>query len=110
MATVRGVVNFRVKPGRYAELFKGIKAVKTVIEKIGAKVIVNRQQVGPEVGNIFVVVAYSDYAEYAKVASHPELSALIDAMRNNPDPAWEGITVTLNEEVEISNSESRPSD
>ena len=35
MATVRGVVNFRVKPGRYDDLFKGIKAVKTVIEKIG---------------------------------------------------------------------------
>jgi hypothetical protein len=57
--------------------------------------------VGPEVGNIFVVVAYSDYAAYAKVASNPEFSELINAMRNNPDPAWEGITVTLNEEVEI---------
>ena len=101
MATVRGVVNFRVKPGRYAELFEGIKAVKKVIEKLGATVIVNRQQIGPEVGNVFVVVAYSDYAAYAKVASHPEFSGLIEAMRNNHNPAWESITTTLNEEVEI---------
>ena len=51
--------------------------------------------------NIFVVIAYADYAAYAKATSHPELSALVDAARNNPDPAWEGITITLNEEVEI---------
>jgi hypothetical protein len=101
MATVRGVVNFRVKPGRYTELFNGVKAVKAVVEKLGAKMIVNRQQIGPEVGNIFVVVAYPDYATYAKVAADPEFAGLIDSMRNNRDPAWEGITVTLNEEVEI---------
>ena len=101
MATVRVVLNFRVKPGRYTDLFEGIKAVKKVIEKLGASLIVNRQAVGPETGNIFVVIAYADYAAYAKATSHPELSALVDAARNNPDPAWEGITITLNEEVEI---------
>ena len=101
MATVRGVVNFRVKPGRYTDLFKGIKAVKTVIEKIGATVIVNRQITGPEMGNVFVVIAYPDYATYAQAASHPELTALIEELRNNRDPAWEGLSSTLNEEVEI---------
>jgi uncharacterized protein (DUF1330 family) len=90
-----------VKPGRYAELFNGVKAVKALVEKLGAKMIVNRQQIGPEVGNIFVVVAYPDYATYAKVTSDPEFRGLTDAMRNSPDPVWEAFTATLNEEVEL---------
>jgi hypothetical protein len=101
MATIRGVVNFRVKPGRYSDLFEGIKAVKKVIERLGATLVVNRQTIGPEPGNIFVVIAYQDYAAYAKAASDPEGAALIDAMRNNPDPAWEELTITLNEEVTL---------
>ncbi len=101
MATVRGVVNFRVKPGRYADLFEGIKAVKKIIVRLGATLVVNQQTVGPEAGNIVVVIVYADYAAYAKAASDPELSGLIDMMRNNPDPAWEGLTVALNEEVTL---------
>jgi hypothetical protein len=101
MATVRGVVNFRVKPGRYADLFEGIKMVKKVIEKLGANVVVNRQAVGPETGHIFVVVVYESWAAYAKASADPELQGLIDTMRNNANPAWEEITVSLNEEVAL---------
>jgi hypothetical protein len=101
MATVRGVVNFRVKPGKYGDLFEGLKAVKKIIERLGATVVVNRQVVGHETGNIFAVFVYKDYAAYAKAASDPELSGLIDTMRNNPNPPWDAITVALNEEVAL---------
>ncbi|MGO9266934.1 MAG: hypothetical protein ACLQBA_18980 [Candidatus Binataceae bacterium] len=101
MATVRGVVNFKVKPGRYADLFEGIKAVKKNIVRLGATLVVSRQAIGPEAGNILVVIVYQDYAAYAKAASDSELQGLIDQMRGNPNPAWEGLTVSLNEEVTI---------
>jgi hypothetical protein len=90
VATVRTVVNFRVEPSRYADLFEGVKAVKKIIQRLGATLVVNRQYTGPETGNII-----------AKAASDPELSGLIDTMRNNPNPAWEGLTVALNEEVAL---------
>ena len=96
MATVRVVVNFRVKPGRYADLFEGKN-----VQRLGATLVVNRQDFGPEAGNIIVVVAYADYAAFAKASSDPELSGLIDTMRNNSNPAWEGLTVALNEEVAL---------
>jgi uncharacterized protein (DUF1330 family) len=101
MATVRGVVNFRVKPGRYADLIEGIRAVKKIIERLGANMVVNRQAVGPETGNIIVVVVYESWAAYAKVTSDPELQGLIDTMRNNANPAWDALTVSLNEEVAL---------
>ncbi len=101
MATVRGVVNFRVKPGRYNDLFEGIKGVKKIVERLGSNLIVNRVAVGAEVGNIIVVVQYADFAAYAKAASDPELQRLIDAMRNNANPAWESLTTTLVEEVPL---------
>ena len=95
MATVRGVVRVSRKPGRYADLFDGLKAVKKIIEGLDATVVVMRQVVGPETGNVIAVAVYKDYAGYAKVASDPALSGLIDAMRANPNPAWEGLTVSL---------------
>jgi hypothetical protein len=101
MATVRVVVNFRVKPGRYADLFEGIRAVKKTIERLGANMVVNRQAVGPETGNIFVVVMYESWAAYAKAQSDPEFQGLIDTMRNNANPPWEAITASLNEEVAL---------
>jgi hypothetical protein len=101
MATVRGVVNFRVKPGRYADLFEDLKAVKNVIDRLGASLVVNRQILGQETGNIFVVIGYADYAAYAEAASDRELSGIIRAMLNNPNPPWDGLTTTLNEEVAI---------
>ena len=95
------MVNFRLKPGRYTDLFEGLKAVKKIVEGLGATVIVMRQAIGPEAGNVIAVVVYKDYAGYAKVASDPALSGLIDTMRNNLDPAWQGLTVSLNEEVAL---------
>ena len=101
MAAVRGVVNFHVKPGRYADLFEGLKAVKRIVGRLGANMIVNRQTVGPEVGNIIAVIQYEDWAAYAKAASDPELAGLIDTMRNNANPAWDGIVVSLSEEITL---------
>ncbi|HLW72198.1 MAG TPA: hypothetical protein VKS22_16430 [Candidatus Binataceae bacterium] len=101
MATVRGVVNFRVKPGRYADLYEGLKAVKKLIEGLGAAFVVSRQVIGSESGNVIVVAVYKDYAGYAKVASDAAFSELINTMINNPNPAWEGYTVSLNEEVAL---------
>jgi hypothetical protein len=101
MATVRQVVNFRVKPGRDADLLEAIRAVKKIIEPLGANVVVNRQVVGPEAGNIIAVVVYKDYAGYAKVASDPELSKLGDTMRNNSNLPWDAFTSALNEEVAL---------
>ena len=101
MATVRAVVNFRVKPGRYADLYEGLKAVKKIVGRLGANLVVNRQTVGPEVGNIIAVVQYENWAAYAKAASDSELQGLIETMRNNPNPAWEALTVGLVEEVAL---------
>jgi hypothetical protein len=99
MATVRGVVNFNVKPGRYDELFEGLKGFKEIIEGLGSTLTVNRVVIGAEPTHIIAVVQYADYAAYAKAASHSELRALIDSMRNNSDPPWESLTIMLVEEV-----------
>jgi len=101
MATVRLIVNFRVKPGREAELLEGQKAFKKVTARLGASLVVNRQVAGPDTGNIFVVVVFADWAAYAKTASDPELQGLLDALRNNRDPAYDGYTSALNEEVPL---------
>jgi hypothetical protein len=101
MATVRGVINFRVKPGRYADLFEGIRAVKKIIERLGATLVVSRQTVGPEAGHVIAVAVYENWAAYAKAASDPELQGLIETMRNNANPAWEALTAALLEEVAL---------
>ncbi len=101
MAAVRGVVNFRVKPGRYNDLFEGLRGVKKIVGKLGANMVVNRVAVGAEVGHIIAVVQYENMAAYAKAASDPELQGLIESMRNNPNPPWESLTSTLVEEVAI---------
>jgi hypothetical protein len=101
MATVRLVVNFRVKPGRYADLFEGLKAVKKNLERLGSKFYVNRVAVGNDVGNLVAVGQHADFAAYAKAASDAELAKLIETMRNNPDPPWESVTTSLVEEVPL---------
>ncbi len=101
MATVRLVVNFRVKPGRYPDLLESIKAVKKAIGQLGGSLIVNRQIVGPETGNIFAVAVYEDWAAFAKSRTDPELTRAVDAIRTNRDPAFDAITVSLSEEVTI---------
>lgn len=101
MATVRGVVNFHVKPGRYNDLFEGLRNVKRLVERLGSQLVVNRVAVGGEVGHIIAVVQYADFAAYARAASDPELAGLIDTMRNNPNPPWESLTTALVEEVPL---------
>jgi len=101
MATIRGVVNFRVKPGRYADLFEGLKGAKQLLERLGAKPIVNRVVVGGETGNVIAVAEYADWAAYAKAVSDPEVQKLIDTMRNNPNPPYESITTAIVEEVPL---------
>jgi len=90
-----------VKAGRYADFLEGQKAFKKVTARLGASLVVNRQVVGPESGNIVVVVVFPDWAAYAKTQSDPELVGLLDAMRNNRDPAFDGYTASLNEEVAL---------
>lgn len=101
MATVRGVVNFQVKPGRYGDLFEGLKAVKKIIERLGSTLTVNRVAVGAEATHIIAVIQYADFAAYAKAASDSELAKLIDSMRNNANPPWESLTTALVEEVAL---------
>jgi hypothetical protein len=99
MATVRLVVNFRVKPGRYTDLLEGLKAVKKNLERLGSKFYVNRVAVGNDVGHLIAVGQHADFAAYAKAASDAELIKLVEAMRNNPNPPWESLTTSLVEEV-----------
>lgn len=101
MAAVRGVVNFRVKPGRYNDLFEGLRGVKKIVGRLGANMIINRVAVGAEVGHIIMVVQYENFAAYAKAAADPELQGLIDSMRNNANPPWESLTTALVEEVSL---------
>jgi hypothetical protein len=101
MATVRLVVNFRVKPGRYADLLEGLKAVKKNLERLGSKFYVNRVAVGNDVGHLVAVGQHTDFAAYAKAASDAELNKLIDAMRGDPNPPWESLTTSLVEEVPL---------
>jgi antibiotic biosynthesis monooxygenase (ABM) superfamily enzyme len=101
VATVRLVINCRVKPGRYADFLEGQKAFKKVAARLGANLVVSRQVAGPESGNVVVVVVFEDWAAYAKTQSDPELQGLLDAMRNNRDPAFDGYTASLNEEVAL---------
>ena len=101
MAAVRVVVNFHVKPGRYADLFEGLNAINKIVGRLGASMVVNRQAFGPEPGNTIAVVQYQDWAAFAKAASDPEFERLLDTMRNNANPAWEGIAVSLNEEIAL---------
>jgi hypothetical protein len=101
MATVRLVVNFRVKPGRYVDLLEGLKAVKKNLERLGSKFYVNRVAVGNDVGHLIAVAQHADFAAYAKAASDAELIKLIEAMRNNPNPPWESLTTSLVEEVPV---------
>jgi hypothetical protein len=98
---VRGVVNFHVKPGRYNDLFEGLRGVKKIVGRLGANMVVNRVAIGAEVGHIIMVVQYEDFAHYAKAASDPELQGLIDSMRNNSNPPYESLTTTLVEEVAL---------
>jgi len=57
MAEVHAVAIFRVKPGRYADLFEALRPVKKTFERLGANVSVVRQAFGAETGSVVVSAA-----------------------------------------------------
>ena len=73
MATIRVVVNFRVKPGKEGDLFEGLRAVKKHHERLGAGFFVVRQAFGPEAGNIVAVGQYSNWDAFASCTRTPRL-------------------------------------
>ena len=101
MATVRGVVNFRVKPGRYADLFAALKAGKSLLERLGEQVVYYRVAVGGEVGDVVAVGQYADWAAHAKAVSDPEWQKFVEATQNNPNPPWESLRTSIVEEVTL---------
>jgi hypothetical protein len=99
MAAVRIVVNFRVKPGKEADLLEGIRAVKKHLDRLGESLTVVRQVSGPEPGNIVAVGQCSGWDHFAKVQSDPELAKLLQDLRSDTSPAWEAMSVAVNEEI-----------
>jgi hypothetical protein len=101
MATVRVVVNFRVKPGKEPDLLEGLRAVKKHQDRSGAGMFVVRQAFGPEAGNVAAVGQYSGWEAFAKVHSDPEFAQLLAKMRSDANPAWEALAAAVNEEVTL---------
>ena len=101
MATIRMVVNFRVKAGREAKLLEALRAAKKHNDRLGANFFVVRQVAGPEVDHIVAVIQYSDWNHYAKGASDPEVAQFLENVRRDTDPPWESLTVLISEEVAL---------
>ena len=101
MATVRVVVNFRVKPGKEAELLEGLKSVKQHHQRLGAGFMVVRQAFGPETGNIVAVGQYADWAGFAKLHSDPEFAQLLQGWRGNASLPWDSVVASVNEEIAL---------
>jgi hypothetical protein len=101
MAGVRIVVIFRVKPGKEAALLEGIRAVKRHLDRVGESLTVVRQVSGPQPGSIAAVGQCSDWNHFAKVQSDPDFAKLLDGFRSDANPAWESITVAINEEITL---------
>ena len=101
MAAIRVVANFRVKPGREANLLEAGRAFKKHMDRLGATFVVVRQVAGPESGNIVGVTQYSDWNHFAKATSDRESAQFLEAIRRDTDPPWEGLTASISEEVEL---------
>ena len=101
MAEVHAVAIFRVKPGRYNDLFEALRPLKKVFERSGATVTVVRQEIGPEPGSVAVVSRYPDWNAWVNARGDQEFIRAREAMRNNPNPAFDSITIALLEEVAI---------
>jgi hypothetical protein len=101
MAEVHAVVIFRVKPGRYADLFEALRPAKKALERSGASVTVVRQEIGPETGSVVVVSRYSDWNAWVKARVDQEFARVREAVRNNPNPPFDSITSALFEEVAL---------
>jgi hypothetical protein len=101
MAAIRLVVNFRVKPGRYADLFEAAKPFKKMVERFGGNFVVGRVTTGNETGNIVAVHTYASWTAFDKANSDPDTQKLLEATYNNPNPPYESFTVTVVEEVAL---------
>jgi hypothetical protein len=101
MATIRMVVNFRVKAGREANLLEALRAAKKHTDRLGANFFAVRQVVGPEPDHIAAVIQYSDWNHYAKAASDQEVAQFLENVRKDSNPPWESLTVSINEEVAL---------
>jgi hypothetical protein len=101
MAEVHAVAIFHVKPGRYNDLFEALRPVKKTLERAGATVTVVRQEIGPEAGSVAVVSRYPDWNAWVKARADQEFTRGREAMRNNPNPAFDSINIALFEEVAL---------
>ena len=96
---VRAVVVFHPRPGKDSQLLEAIKAVKKIIERNGGALVVNRQVLGPQPGDVVAVSQYEDWSGYGKVRSDPELQQFLDRMRSNPDPPADVVASAAYEEI-----------
>ena len=101
MATIRMVVNFKVKAGREGNLLEALRAAKKHNDRLGANFFVVRQVAGPEVDHIAAVIQYSDWNHFAKGSSDPEIAQFLENVRRDTNPPWESLTVSINEEVAL---------
>ena len=90
MATIRAVLNFRVKAGKESDLLEAAKTVKKLVDRLGVTFFVVRQVVGPESGNIIAVHQYSDWNHFAKVQSDREIAQFVEGVRRDTMvlPLW----------------------
>jgi len=101
MAAIRVGVNFRVKPGRYADLLETGRPFKKVIERCGGEYLVGRVTTGADNGHLIVVHTYPSWTAYDKAISDPEMQRLLQAVYNDANPAFESYTATIIEEVPL---------
>jgi len=100
MPAARLVVDFWVKPGRFNDVIEAAKMLKKIGDRLGAHVRASRVRVGDPT-HIYVVAEWADIAAWAKGQSDPELVALVEGIRNNANPPYETITVTMLEDIPL---------
>jgi|SRR5215471_1087655 len=101
MAEVHAIAIFRVKPGRYADLFEALRPGKKALERAGANVTVVRQEIGAETGSVVVVSRYPDWNAWMKARADQEFTRVREATRNNPNPPFDSLTTAVFEEVAL---------
>lgn len=98
---MHAIAIFRVKPGRYADLYEGLRPGKKALERAGATVSVVRQEIGAETGSVVVVSRYPDWNTWMKARADQEFTRAREAIRNNPNPPFDSITTAVFEEVAL---------
>jgi hypothetical protein len=96
---VFNVAGFHVRPGKYAELFDGLKSLKELAERKGATVRVLRQIAGPQLGDVALVLEHADWGEWAKGRSDPEVQQALERRRSDPNPPADLTAAAMWEEV-----------